>query len=115
MAGFDDLTEAELAAVVWALRETIDRDRYSLSPRMAPFKTALAKLDPASAPKPAVERKPLPEAPARSRGGRRTRRRIGARIPRFAVSFFAGREPRREPASVGGNSADKHVPCLFSR
>jgi hypothetical protein len=69
MAGFDDLTEDEIAAIVTALRETIDRDRYPLSPRMAPFKTALVKLDPASAPKARPAGPPLPEAPARSRGG----------------------------------------------
>lgn len=74
MPGFDDLTEDEFASIVTALREMIDRDRDPLSPRMAPLKTALAKHDPSSAPKAAVERKPLPEAPARSHGGRRTRR-----------------------------------------
>jgi hypothetical protein len=52
MAGVDDLTEDERAAIVTAFRETIDRDRYPPSPRMRPFKTALAKLDPASGPKP---------------------------------------------------------------
>lgn len=74
MAGFEDLTEDERAAIVKALRQTIDNDRYPLSPRLKPFKGALAKLDPASAPKPRGERRPLPEAPSRSRGGRRTRR-----------------------------------------
>jgi hypothetical protein len=34
----------------------------------------LAKLDPASIPQPRPERRPLPEAPMRSRGGRRARR-----------------------------------------
>jgi hypothetical protein len=70
MAGFDDLTDDERAAVVRALRQAIDRDSYPLSPRPKPFKTALAKLNPASAPKPAVERPPLAKAPARSRGRR---------------------------------------------
>jgi hypothetical protein len=72
--GLDNLTDDERAAVVTALRQVIDNDRYPLSPRMRPFKTALEKLDPASAPKAPVERKPLPEATARSRGGRRMRR-----------------------------------------
>jgi hypothetical protein len=57
-----------------ALRQTIDRDRYPLSRRLKPFRSALAKLDPASASNPAVKRAPLPEGPARSRGGRRTGR-----------------------------------------
>jgi hypothetical protein len=74
MAGLDDLTDDERAAIVMALQETIDPDRYPLSPRLKPLKGALAKLDPASVPKTRVERPLLPDAPARSRGGRRTRR-----------------------------------------
>jgi hypothetical protein len=74
MASFDDLNDDERAAILAALRQAIDRDRYPLSPRMRPFWTALGKFDPASVPKTRVERPPLPEAPARSRGGRRTRR-----------------------------------------
>jgi hypothetical protein len=69
-----DLTDDELAALTVAARRTIAEDRYPLSPRLAPLKSALAKLDPASTPKPAIERPPLPEAPMRSRGGRRARR-----------------------------------------
>lgn len=70
-----DLTDDELAAVIAAVREKIDFDRYPLSPRMRPLRAALAKLDPASAPKPRPDPKPpLPEAPARGRGGRRVRR-----------------------------------------
>jgi hypothetical protein len=55
MTGFDDLTDDERAAVVTALRQAIDQDRYPLSPRMRPFKTALAKLDPSSSPKTRLE------------------------------------------------------------
>jgi hypothetical protein len=47
----DDLTDEERAAVIWALRSTIDRDHYPRSPRLAPFRSALAKLDPSSVPK----------------------------------------------------------------
>ena len=58
-----------------AVRRSIDDDKYPLSPRLAPLRSALAKLDPVSAPKPILERPPLPEAPIRSsRGGRRARR-----------------------------------------
>lgn len=49
-------------------------ERASLSSRL-PLRSALAKLDPASVPRPAVEQAPLPGAPVRSRGGRRARRR----------------------------------------
>jgi hypothetical protein len=70
-----DLTDEELAAVASAVRRTLDEDRYPLAPRLGPLRSALAKLNPASAPKPPPAPKPpLPEAPARGRGGRRTRR-----------------------------------------
>jgi hypothetical protein len=69
-----DFSDDEHAAVTAALRQIAD-DKFPLSPRLAPLKSALAKLDPASAPKPLAERPPLPEAPMRSsRGGRRARR-----------------------------------------
>jgi hypothetical protein len=44
----DDLTDEERTAVIYALKAVIDRDRYPRSPRLAPFRSALAKLDPAS-------------------------------------------------------------------
>lgn len=69
-----DLSDDEHAAVTAAVRHSIAEDRYPLSPRLAPFKSALAKLDPASVPKPLPERVPPPEAPVRHRGGRRARR-----------------------------------------
>jgi hypothetical protein len=69
-----DFTDDEHAAVTALVRRALTEDRFPHSQRMAPLKAALAKLDPASAPKPAVERPPLPEAPARARGGRRVRR-----------------------------------------
>jgi hypothetical protein len=40
---------------------------YPLSPRLKPLKSALAKPDPGSVPKPLPQRKPLPEAAMRSR------------------------------------------------
>ena len=69
-----DLTEEEHAAVTAAVRRTIDEDRFPHSPRLGPLRAALAKLDPGSVPKAVKERPPLPEAPMRSRGGRRARR-----------------------------------------
>ena len=60
-----DLTDDELAAVIAALKERIDREwKFRMSPRLEPFVSALAKLNPAKpppAPKP-----PLPEAPTRT-------------------------------------------------
>jgi hypothetical protein len=43
-----DLTDDELAAVIAALKEKLDRDRYPRAPRLEPFRAALAKLDPKS-------------------------------------------------------------------
>jgi hypothetical protein len=59
---------------------TIDLDvrnaigRYRHAPRLAPLKSVLAKLDPASTPAAPIERPPMPAAPMRIRGGRRARR-----------------------------------------
>jgi hypothetical protein len=69
-----DLPEDEYAAVVAAVRKTIDQDKYPMSPRLAPSKAVLAKLDPIAAPKPIIQRSALAEAPTRSRGGHRARR-----------------------------------------
>jgi hypothetical protein len=41
----DYLTDEERAAVIYALKVMIDRDRYPRSPRLAPFRSSLAKLD----------------------------------------------------------------------
>jgi hypothetical protein len=43
-----DLTDEEHAAVTAALCKLIDQDRFSLSPRLKPLKSALAKLAPPS-------------------------------------------------------------------
>jgi len=41
-----DLTDDETAALVRLLRHAIDEDRYPQSPRLAPLRAILAKLDP---------------------------------------------------------------------
>jgi hypothetical protein len=69
-----DLTDDKLATLVAAARKVIAEDKFPRSPRLDPLKSALAKLDPASVPRPLPERVPPPEAPARHRGGRRARR-----------------------------------------
>ena len=58
-----DLTNEEHAAVVAALRRLIAEEKFPFSPRLAPLKSALAKLDPSSAPKPRLARPLFPEAP----------------------------------------------------
>ena len=65
-----DVTEDETAALARLLTNTIDADRYPLSPRIQLLKGILAKIRPESA------REPLPE-PKRyepPRGGRYRRR-----------------------------------------
>jgi len=41
-----DLTDDDKAILAKLLRDTIERDRFPLSPRMRSFKAILAKLDP---------------------------------------------------------------------
>jgi hypothetical protein len=69
-----DLDDAELVAVIAALKDRLDREwRFRMSPRLEPFLSALAKLDPASVPRPArPPRPPLPQA-GPSRGSRARR------------------------------------------
>lgn len=65
-----DLTDEEQAAVVTALRQLIDADKFQFSPRLKPFKSALAKFDP---PKPKTP-PPAPIAGASEAAIRRRRR-----------------------------------------
>jgi hypothetical protein len=44
-----DLDDADRAALVELLRETIAADRYPLSPRISKLRTILAKLEPPAA------------------------------------------------------------------
>jgi hypothetical protein len=55
-----DLTDAETTALRTLLRQTIDGDRYPLSPRLRPYKAILAKIDPTT-----VRPAPPPLAPAK--------------------------------------------------
>jgi hypothetical protein len=54
-----EFSDAAVMAAVW---RTIADDKYPLSPRLAPLKAALAKLDPRSAPQSRPTRVPLPQA-----------------------------------------------------
>ncbi len=58
MPELDDTDKAILAEL---LRETIERDRFPLSPRNKSFKAILAKLDP---PTPRPEQYPPPKPPS---------------------------------------------------
>jgi hypothetical protein len=68
-----DLTDDDKAILIELLRETIERDRFPLSPRVRSFKEILAKLDP---PAPRPEPLPAPKPPGeRSMTMRKKRRR----------------------------------------
>ena len=45
-----NLTDADLAELARLLRQSIDADRFPLSPRVQRWKELLAKLDPSPAP-----------------------------------------------------------------
>ena len=55
-----DLSDADKAALVALLKETIAADRFPLSPRIRGLKRILDKLEP---PPPASETLPLPKPP----------------------------------------------------
>jgi len=55
-----DLTDEDKAALADLLRETIERERFPLSPRARSFMASLAKLDP---PRPAPDPLPPPKPP----------------------------------------------------
>jgi hypothetical protein len=48
-----DLTDDERAAVTAAVRRAIETDRFPCAPRLDPLRSALAKLEPGTAPTPA--------------------------------------------------------------
>jgi hypothetical protein len=66
-----DLTDEELAAVIEALRQVIDDDGYRHSPRLLPFKAALAKLDPTGVPPSSRQPVIMPTPAAKPTHGKR--------------------------------------------
>jgi hypothetical protein len=68
-----DLTDEETAALVRLLSDTIENDRYPLSPRVQLLKAILAKIRP----EPAREPLPPPKVYAPPRAVRAGRRRRG--------------------------------------
>ena len=69
-----DLTDEEHAASVAYVLDKLREEKFPHAPRLNPVRSALAKLNAASA-QPIVGRPPLPEAPMRSsRSGRQARR-----------------------------------------
>jgi hypothetical protein len=64
-----DLTDDETAALTGLLTNTIDADRYPLSPRIQKLKTILGKIRP----EPVREPLPPPKVYAPPRAGRRRR------------------------------------------
>jgi hypothetical protein len=68
-----DLTDGELAAVTATVRRAIEDDRFPHTPRLDPLRSALAKLEPATAPKPS----PQPKAPPPGKADKRARLKRG--------------------------------------
>jgi hypothetical protein len=73
-----DLTDDEYAAVTAAIRRAIETDRFPRAPRLDPLRSALTRLQPATAPKPTphpkARRQPKPTS------GRCDNRRPGRRV-----------------------------------
>jgi hypothetical protein len=65
-----DLTDDEYAAVAAAIRRAIVTDRFPHAPRLDPLRSALTKLEPATA----AKLPPQPKAPPPVRGDKPTRR-----------------------------------------
>jgi hypothetical protein len=65
-----NLTDGELAAVTATVRLAVETDRFPRAPRLDPLRSALAKLEPAPAPKPI----PHPKAPPSAKADKRARR-----------------------------------------
>jgi hypothetical protein len=63
-----DLPDDELAAVTAAIRGVIAGDRFPRAPRLDPLRSALAKLEPATAPKPSPDPKAPPATADKRRG-----------------------------------------------
>jgi len=67
-----DLSDQEAAALAELLRRTINNDPYPLSPRLAPLKAILGKLNPPQPPSGSA--RPLQACDPPSAAGRRRRR-----------------------------------------
>jgi hypothetical protein len=81
-----DLPDAELAAVMAAIRGVIEGDRYPHAPRLDPLRAALARLDAAA--KPTAQ----PKAPPPTKADKRARS-VKATEPKISPGFKLGRLP----------------------
>ena len=77
-----DLSDDELAALAAALRRLIEDDKFPRAPRLDPLRSALAKLEPAAAPKPGRS----PKAPPPAKADKVT-------TPKISPGFKLGRLP----------------------
>lgn len=74
-----DLTHDDKAAIAALLRETIERDRFPLSPRIKGLKAILAKLEPPAVPRITYPAPKPSERPSWAMASRRAPRRIMGR------------------------------------
>jgi hypothetical protein len=98
-----DLTDDEFAAVTAAVRRTIENDRFPRAPRLDPLRSALAKLEPATAPKPTPHPKAPPPAKADKPGAAITGAHL--RSPSFRPSRGSGRG--RPPLAIAARGIDE--------
>ena len=82
------LNDAEHAAVAAAIRSAIETDRFPRAPRLDPLRSALAKFEPATAPKPSS----LPKGPPPTKVDQGTRS-AKAKAPQISPGFKLGRLP----------------------
>ena len=69
-----DLTDEQISALFAVpLIDTIEYDRYSLSPRIQTLRRILAKFEPLAPPPPPPVRPPTPDVRRGARGSRRSR------------------------------------------
>jgi hypothetical protein len=70
-----DLTDEQHTAVTAAIRRVIEGDKFPHAPWLDLMRSALAKLDPATAAKLIPKRQPPPKTPRPATTGKRTRPR----------------------------------------
>jgi len=113
-----DLTEADRAILAQLIRERIAADRFPLSPRVTRLKAILAKINPASAEKPAVTPYAAPKPSGEPsllyrnlRGGGRRMSRCGA----AGVPAPMSRMPQNRPARSIARESREFRPLISRR
>jgi hypothetical protein len=86
----DELTDEERQALIAAARKALADDPFPRSPRLEPLRSALAKLDPSSVPRPIPPFKPLLRLPRAAAAGGRLGDRTGLWNGRPSIAVGGG-------------------------